>query len=36
MSYNHEGMAKDFEHMAVKRTVKVLFKSYDDQRKAGK
>lgn len=36
MSYNYEGMAKDFEHLAVKRTIKVLFSSYDEQRKAGK
>lgn len=36
MSYNYEGMAKDFEHMTVKKIVPVSFKSYDEQRKAGK
>ena len=36
MSYNYEGMAKDFDRMTVKKIVPVSFKSYDEQRKAGK
>lgn len=36
MSYNHEGLAKDFERLTVRKIVPVLFKSYDEQRNAGK